>query len=130
MKNQCSGFTSNSATTWPWPSTTYDLTSPEFELVAGEVSLAWDGASLSGALDAPAAGFRLVDMEGSSQGANPVRGATITAIHPDAESPLTPTTETISGGRTVWTFGPDDLSGAVAISVEDEYGNAGWIDLD
>lgn len=118
------------ATTWPWPSTTYDLTSPEFELVAGEVSLAWDGASLSGALDAPAAGFRLVDMEGSSQGANPVRGATITAIHPDAESPLTPTTETISGGRTVWTFGPDDLSGAVAISVEDEYGNAGWIDLD
>jgi hypothetical protein len=118
------------ATTWPWPAQGYELTSPEFTVVPGDVSLGWDGATLTGALAAPAAGFRMVDLDGSSRGANPVRGATITAIYADSDAVLTPSEETISGGITAWTLDPADLADAVAISVEDEYGNAGWLDLD
>ena len=121
---------SGGATTWPWPSVSYELTSPEFTVVPAEVNLEWDGAVLSGTMVAPPAGFRLIDIDGSSQGPNPVRGATITVIHDDSETTVTPVEEGISGGITTWTLDPADLDGAVAISVEDEYGNAGLIEFD
>lgn len=118
------------ATTWPWPSSGYELTSPAFEIVRGDLSLSLDGDTLTGSLDAPAAGFRLIDMEGGSQGANPVRGGVITVIYDDSEATLSPSAESIAGGITAWTLDPADMDGAVAISVEDEYGNAGWLELD
>ncbi|MEC8422405.1 MAG: hypothetical protein VX000_01440, partial [Myxococcota bacterium] len=118
------------ATTWPWPASPYELTSPEFEVVPADIALAWDGETLTGSLEAPTSGFRLIDMEGSSRGANPVRGAMITAIYEDAQAPLTASEEWVEGGVTTWRVDTAALSGAVAISVRDEYGNAGLLELD
>jgi neutral ceramidase len=118
------------ATTWPWPSTPYELTSPSFEVVPADITLSLSGSTLTGSIDAPSTGFRLIDIEGSSRGANPVRGATISALlQDDTRQPLTPLAETIAGRRTAWTLDPTALAGVVAIEVEDTYGNAGVMPL-
>jgi hypothetical protein len=89
------------AETWPWPTTAYELTSPTFEVVAADITLQLNGATLTGSIDAPATGFRLIDLEGNSRGANPVRNATITAIGADdTRTSVTPVETTISNGRT------------------------------
>lgn len=119
------------ATTWPWPNEPYDLTTPEFEVVPAEISLSLDGITLHGSIDAPAQGFRLVDVDGNSQGANPVRGATLTAVFADeSRETLTVAEERISGGRTRWTLDEAAIAEAVAIEVVDADGNVGTLALD
>jgi hypothetical protein len=114
------------ATTWPWPTTAYELTSPSFEVVPAEISLSWDGTTLTGSIDAPATGFRLVDLEGNSRGANPVRDATITAISADgSRQELTPIAESVAAQHTVWTLPPNVVASAAAIEVMDKHGNSG-----
>jgi neutral ceramidase len=119
------------AQTWPWPTVSYGLVSPSFDVIPAEITLSLDGAVLTGSIDAPATGFRLVDLEGSSRGANPVRGATITAIlADDSRQALEPTAEAISGGRTVWTLDAASLGEAIAIEVVDAHGNGGTLEID
>lgn len=121
------------AQTWPWPTMPYELTSPSFEVTPAdiELTLTSDGARLTGSITAPEKGFRLIDLEGSSRGANPVRGATITAIYADdSAQQLTPLEEAVAGRRTAWTLDSETIAAAVAIEVVDEYGNVGTIGLD
>jgi hypothetical protein len=118
------------AQTWPWPSQPYELVSPGFEVVSADIQLALDGAVLTGSIQAPATGFRLIDIEGDSRGANPVRGATITAVYADeSRQELTPLESRIAGKRSRWTLAPGALDGVVAIEVEDTHGNRGLLTL-
>lgn len=118
------------AQTWPWPSTPYEVTSPSFEVVPAEISLGLSGSTLTGSLDAPAAGFRLIDVEGSSRGPNPVRGAAITAILTDnSRIELQPVEERVRDRRTRWTLDAGVLDQAVALEVTDRYGNTGTLAL-
>jgi neutral ceramidase len=115
------------ATTWPWPTTAYEITSEPFLVEPAELTLSWDGSSLRASLDAPAWGYRLVHLEGSSTGSNPLVEPTLTwrmadgSELPAAESPTT------SGGASVWT--PSVPEGAVSAVVTDQYGNEGQISL-
>ncbi|HVM96807.1 MAG TPA: neutral/alkaline non-lysosomal ceramidase N-terminal domain-containing protein, partial [Candidatus Acidoferrales bacterium] len=119
------------AQTWPWPSTSYELISPSFEVVPAVITLGLNGTTLTGSIAAPAKGFRLIDVEGNSRGANPVRGATITAILADASRhQLTPSAEQVAGGQTSWTLDAAALSGATSIEVADKYGNVGSLNID
>jgi neutral ceramidase len=116
------------ARTWPWPSTPYELISPAFEVVPADITLSLDGTTLTGSIDAPAKGFRLVDVDGSARGANPVRGATITAILANGDrQALTPTAETITAAHTTWTLDAAALSDAIAVDVVDGHGNSGTL---
>ena len=118
------------ATTWPWPSTTYELTSPAFEVVPAEIRLTLDGQLLAGSIDGPAQGFRLIDVDGNSKGANPVREATITVVRGDGSHvEVTPSTAQVAGGRSLWTLDAAALDGATRIEVVDSYGNTGRLDL-
>jgi neutral ceramidase len=118
------------AQVWPWSTTPYELASPSFEVVPAQITLSLDGGTLTGSIDAPQAGFRLVDLEGSSRGANPVREATITAIYADdARQVLTPSSQAITSRRTSWTLAAEMLTDAVAIEVVDKYGNGGVLQL-
>ncbi len=118
------------AETWPWPSQPYELSSSSFEVVPAEVTVHLDGASLSASIDAHAKGFRLIDIEGNSRGANPLRGATLTAILSDSSTrDLHPGAPAISGGRAVWTLDNANLAGVSAIRVVDGNGNQGTLSL-
>ena len=89
-----------------------------------------NGTTLTGSLDAPATGFRLVDLEGNSRGANPVRGATITAVFADnSRQQLTPSTESVAAQHTLWTLDAEVLATATAVEVVDRYGNRGQLAL-
>ena len=119
------------AQTWPWPTTPYELTSPSFEVVPADITLSWDGTTLTGSIDAPPTGFRLIDLEGSSQGPNPVRQATITAIAADgSRQQLTPTAEAIVARQTAWTVNPEAVAAAASIEVVDKYGNRGTLAME
>ncbi len=118
------------ATTWPWPRQPYTVDSPEFELVEADLDVRWDGSTLSASLDAPSGGYRLVDLEGSSRGRNPVRRATVRAILADGIAELNPTNERISDRRTVWDLDPQSLADdAIAIEVVDAFGNQGHVEI-
>jgi neutral ceramidase len=119
------------AQTWPWPTTSYELTSPSFEVVPAEINLQLNGVTLTGSIEAPATGFRLVDLQGSSRGANPVHEATLTvADADDRREQLTPVAVTISGGRTMWTLDESALAkirDALVLEVVDADGNSGFL---
>lgn len=115
------------AETWPWPAEEYQLTSEPFEVVPATVQATWDGATLSAWIDAPAAGYRLIDLEGYSQGRNPVRGVTLTWTLADGSVQVDSTEGSIGGQVTSFALTPPD--GAVAIDIVDAYGNAGRVTL-
>lgn len=117
------------AVTWPWPSQPYELTSPEFELVPAELAVGLAGTTVTASLDVAASGYRLVDLEGSSRGRNPVRGATVRAVFAEGASVVNTTNERIVDRRTAWDIDPADLVGATAIEVEDAFGNRGTFSL-
>ncbi|HYD50173.1 MAG TPA: hypothetical protein VEB21_17570, partial [Terriglobales bacterium] len=118
------------AQTWPWPSEPYQLDSPTFEVVPAEITLAIEGEKLIGSIDAPATGFRLIDVEGSSRGSNPVRNATITISFPDGSSQQVTPEASIVNRRSEWTLGANALVGASAVEVVDGYGNRGNLQID
>ena len=122
---------SGGAATWPWPAEAYEIISPSFRVVPAEIEVTRSGEVLSGTIQAPAACVRLVDLEGSAQGANPVRGAELTAIAVDgARSPLRVLEERVASGRTEWTVAAADLAPGSTIEVVDEHGNTGSLLLD
>jgi neutral ceramidase len=121
---------SGGAQTWPWPSAAYELISPVFEVIPAEISLSLQGSVLTGSIDAPATGFRLIDIEGNSRGPNPVRGATLTAIRANGERhAISAVREQVVGQRTSWTLDAGDLEGAASVEVVDQYGNRGTLQI-
>lgn len=120
---------SGGASTWPWPSTPYELSSDPFEVVPAELNLRIDGEGLfSAALPAPAAGYRLLHLEGSSNGDNPVDEPTLTWLGVDG--PLDEellSDGIVIGGRTQFARSPPE--GAIGLRLTDRYGNVGELAL-
>ena len=90
--------------------------------------MAVEGDTVSVSLPAPSWGYRLLDLEGSSRGANPVRSATFswelsdgTVVDEALES------ESTDGGWSSYAAAaPAD---AVSLTVTDAHGNAGQVGL-
>lgn len=119
--------------TWPWTTTPYEVVTPAFEVVPAPVTITVDDTGVYAALVAPAHGWRLVDLGGSSHGNNPVRGELSVAI--ERESGLE--TYTVSGEDVVTDpadahYGssrlpielPDDT---ISVTVTDAWGNTGTV---
>ena len=114
------------STSWPWATEAYSVTSEEFELVPAELSVMEAEGGLQVWLQAPADGFRLVDLDGSSRGENPVHGAlTLTWEHGDG-STSEETVDSESAGSRAFAevIPPGD---AVGVTVQDEAGNSGGL---
>ncbi len=118
------------ADTWPWPTDAYEITSDPFVVVPADLDVSFDGTTLTASIPAPAHGWRLVDLQGSSQGANPVHDATVSFVLADGSTTVATTADgTIAGGRTSWTLTEIGQADVVAIEVVDGYGNAGRVEL-
>ena len=115
------------ATTWPWPTEDYELTSDAFDVIPGQIDLSLDGSSLDASLTAPSWGYRLVHIEGSSQGSNPIDDGEVTYLLADGSSETDTTAGTNASGST--TFEIDIPEEAISIIVTDRYGNIGQLDL-
>ena len=112
---------------WPWPTTDYDLTSDPFTIVPAEVSVVLGEGTVSAWIEAPAHGYRLVDLDGSAHGSNPVRDATLTWIFEDGSEQVEQIEGVIADGMTTFTTSPP--IDAVEAVVTDIYGNTGWVSL-
>ena len=113
---------------WPYDSTEYDLTSEPFVVEPAEISLSQDGDGIWAHIQAPAAGYRLVDLEGSSVGTKPVHDASIQWIMDDETVIEDDTEGVISAERTL--FAATAPEGAVAVAVTDPDGNTGTMELE
>jgi len=135
-----------SSTTWPWDSTEYETFSDAFEVIPATVSVSMSETHVIASLDAPSNGYRLVDIQGRSTGANPVRDASLTWILEDGSSvdddvnavhewvidEETTVTELAPGqdfghARTPSDTAPPD--GAIRVEITDPDGNHGGLDL-
>ena len=109
----------------------YEVLTPSFEVQPATLTLERADGGFWVSLDAPEDGYRLVDIDGSSTGSNPVRGPiTITWTLDATEEGATEVVEAPapSGGRTWLSLKiPND---SVAVSVSDQYGNTGSVGLD
>lgn len=114
-------------TTWPWTTEPYALASEPFEILPASLSLTWDGATATASLDAPDWGWRLIDIDGSSTGSNPPRGATLSWELSDGSTSTDAASPEISGG--VATFAVIPPADAVGLVITDTYGNTGRLDL-
>ncbi len=112
------------ATQWPWPTSDYEVVGSEFEVIAAPLSVAMDGDRIFVALDAPEWGYRLIDLEGSSRGPNPVDDLIVTWGFADGSSIDEPVTvEGIEGGRSFFPATPPP--DATLLTVTDANGNTG-----
>lgn len=112
---------------WPWPYEEYEVEGAPFELVPGEITVSTDGATVSASLVAPSWGYRLVGLHGNSRGANLLTEPTLTWELDDGSLQATTVEATEAGGWTSWAEAAP--SGAVAIHIEDMWGNTGSLEL-
>ena len=117
------------ATTWPWPTERYTVSSEPFELTEAMIDLSWDAASgaLTASLDAPTGGWRMIDLDGSSTGHNPLSDGKVTWTLSDGSAVEDGSSGTLSGSSTVFSVVPPD--GAVSVTVTDAWGNVGSLSL-
>ena len=112
---------------WPWTTESYRIETPSWELIPADISLERTDSGLNAWIQAPAQGYRLVDLQGNSQGSNPIRGqltiewGTETGTEGSTEIMATSPVE----NRTPLTL---DLTSAKWVSVTDEFGNTGRLD--
>jgi neutral ceramidase len=109
--------------TWPWNTVGYTVASDPFEVVPAEITLSYDGATLQASINGPEAGYRLIDLEGSSIGPNPVRDATITWTMGD----LSEITEAVSGSSAdgVTSYSVTAPEDSIGLTLTDSHGNQG-----
>jgi hypothetical protein len=98
-----------------------------FEVVAAGLSLSLDGGALTAWLDAPGWGYRLVHLDGDDHGQNPLVDAFVTWEMGDGSEVVDDAVGVGSGTATA--FAVEQPGGAVAVRVEDAWGNAGRLDL-
>jgi neutral ceramidase len=112
-------------TTWPWPTEPYEVVSEPFEVVPAQISLRWEGELLAASI--PVQGYRLIDLEGSSVGDNPVHDATLSWIGPDGVLETLTVEGSITGGVTRYEVAapPEALS----VEIVDRFGNRGTLEL-
>ncbi len=112
---------------YPWDAEPYELTSDSFELVPAEITVQLSGTTLSAAIEGPDWGYRLVDVEGSSRGANPVREATARWTLDDGSTTEEAIVLAAEGG-----WGVAEITvpeGAVDLTLTDAWGNSGTVAL-
>ncbi|RME23043.1 MAG: hypothetical protein D6798_14355, partial [Deltaproteobacteria bacterium] len=115
------------ASTWPWPAEGYELTTEPFELLPADVSVVVEDGRVSAAIEAPPWGWRLVDLDGSSHGANPLLDPTLQWERADGSTEIAEVDATVSSGWSV--FSVDPPADAVAAIVTDAWGNQGRVEL-
>jgi len=116
------------SSTWPYDKTEYELTSDPFTVEPAEISVAIDDTGVWAHIQAPDAGYRLVHLEGSSRGANPVPSATLTwVMDDDSRVEDTALAETVEG-RSFFASNPPE--GAVSVEVADPDGNWGGLTIE
>ena len=119
-----------SSTTYPWDSTEYTVDSAPFEIVPATITVAAsEAAGVTAFLLGPPRGWRLVGLDGSARGTNPLPNDTAT-IRVLYEGGAEETAEVVGarfGGATLFTG--VSLVGAVRVEVTDVYGNTGAVDL-
>jgi neutral ceramidase len=112
---------------WPWDTESYDLTSPAFEIIPAEIALTIGESTVEANIMGPDWGYRLIDIEGSSQGANPPLGRVLSWELDNGEVLEEPAMPSVQGGSLVYDIAPPE--GAVALAAEDAYGNNGRVSL-
>lgn len=113
----------SSSGSWPYDTEPYEVTSEPFEVVPAEITVNLAEGVLSAWIDGPAAGYRLVDLDGSSTGANPLDDGTVTWTLDDGSTiDDSPSWELRDGAVHAEVEVPE---GAVSVTVTDPYGNAG-----
>lgn len=118
------------STSWPWASEAYELSTEPFEVLPAELSLSMDGDRLWVSLAAPSHGWRLIDLQGRSNGDNPLVGASLWWEKSDGslvESGLSATTES---NMSVFDLSAAEVpADAVGLVVLDAFENRGSMDL-
>ena len=115
------------ATQWPWPAEGYRIEGPAFEVRPADIELALDDDGISAWIDGPSQGFRMVDPDGRSRGANPVRQATLTWTTPDGAQTEERPADAVADGVGRFLLTPP--AGATALTLTDAWGNTGVLPL-
>ena len=111
---------------WPWSSGPYEMTSDVFEVTVAEIQIEEADGGFWAWIDGPAEGWRLVDIDGTSTGANPLGGEVEVSF--DTGDSSTVEVDTVSGGK-AWI--PADVpGGATTVTLTDSYGNLGQRSLE
>jgi neutral ceramidase len=111
---------------WPWDTEDYNLTSPEFTVAPAELTIDVQEEQISIALMGHEQGFRLLSMDGSSNGANPPIQATLFLTHSDGTTTEITQEPVVENGYLLYTG--IDLSDTIQIDSVDAYGNTGtWV---
>ena len=123
------GHTSPEETgSWPYAKSPYEITSEPFSVEPATISIAIDDTGVWAHIQAPDAGYRLIDVEGQSRGPNPVDTAALFWVMSDGtlvEDPSLPST--IDGRSYFETRAPE---GATALEITDLDGNWGGISFE
>lgn len=111
---------------WPWDAAEYELTSPEFELVPGAITVWEEAGTLRAALVGPARGYRYLGPDGAYRGLNPLPDdlATLEVERADGTVETSAATGSRSSGSTAY---PVDLADVARVTVTDIYGNTGTL---
>jgi hypothetical protein len=120
---------SGSTTTYPWDTADYTVEGTPFTVVPAVVTAGVSGSDVTAAIVAPARGYRLVGLDGSYRGYNPLSddAATLTFVTADGETTTVEAVGVRGGGYT--TFAGVVPAGATRVTVVDTYGNTGTVDL-
>ncbi len=111
------------AETWPWDTEGYVLEGPAFEVRPAQLSAQPVEGGVSVWVDGGPSGYRLLDLDGQSNGDNPVRGPLTFEVTTDAGTTSHTLSATSVAGRRA--FYALDLQGALALTLTDASGNTG-----
>ena len=118
----------DSSNTWPYETAEYSLTSEPFTVTPAAITLTFDESGVAASIEASAYGYRLIDLEGSSTGANPVRDAALRWLLADGSTVEDDTIPSIVDGRTHFAVTPPE--GAIGAEVSDPDGNTGTLEFE
>lgn len=113
------------ATTYPWPSEPYEFTSSTFEVLPADVTISPDAGGVWTSLVGPDEGYRLIDIDGYSQGDNPLRGDLTVEWNTSAGEHTDIVPAPAPQNRRTWISFPagEDV---YSVRVTDAYGNTGF----
>lgn len=115
---------SGGGTQWPWPSEPYEVVSDPFTVVPATLQIELDEAGVSAWLQGHESGFRLLDVSGASNGANPLQDAVLTWVMTDGTE-ITEETEGILSESVTRFEGIAPPADAESVIISDVYGNQG-----
>ncbi len=111
---------------WPFETASYEISTPAFEVVPAEISLQATEDGLLAWIEGPEDGFRMIDIDGTARGRNPLRGGiTVDLGDGDTEVFEAPAPQ---DGRTLipWSV----IGEATQVEITDGFGNVGVWDME